>query len=217
LFGPLLAALPKTIRASVMAYPPDEPLDLAALASLVRRQMPAGKSVLLAESFSGLVALTLLRDSPARVRGVLFVGAFAEPPRPLLLRMAPLASRSATLLRATPAFLLRQYCLGRQATSADLNLLRETLASVSPKVLAYRLSLIAARHSFGKLPKDVASCYIQASQDRLVPPACATWFEQQLSQCELMQIDGPHFLLQVCPREAASAISAFLDRVGGNE
>lgn len=217
LFAPLLAALPKTIRAITVAYPPNEPLDLAALATLVQRGLPAGKSVLLAESFSGLVALTLLKDAAARISGLLFVGAFAEPPRPLLLRMAPLASRSAALLRSTPAFLLRQYCLGPDATTADLNLLRETLASVSPKVIGHRLSLVAARHSFGKLPADIAACYIRASQDRLVPSACSTWFEQKLHRCELREIEGPHFLLQARPREAASAITDFLDRLGDGE
>jgi pimeloyl-ACP methyl ester carboxylesterase len=93
-------------------------------------------------SFSGLVALSLLSEAAARVRGVIFVGAFAEPPRPLLLRLSPVISRSAALLRSTPSFMLRQYCLGREATAAQLNLLRKALAEVAPKVLARRLALV---------------------------------------------------------------------------
>lgn len=214
LFAPLLAALPKDIHASVVSYPANEPLDLPALSSLVQRQMPVGKSVLLAESFSGLVALALLEEAPSKVVAVCFVGAFAEPPRPFLLRLAPLAARSATLLRSTPAFLLRQYCLGPDATAAQLRLLREALASVSPKVLGQRLSLVAGRHSFGKLA-DLPCCYLRASQDRLVPATCAAWFERKFRRCESREIDGPHFLLQARPVEAAQAIARFMNGLDG--
>jgi pimeloyl-[acyl-carrier protein] methyl ester esterase len=214
LFAPLLAALPKDIRTNVVSYPANELLDLPALASLVQRQMPVGKSVLLAESFSGLVALALLGEAPSKVGAVCFVGAFAEPPRPFLLRLAPLASRSAALLRSTPAFLLRQYCLGSDATAAQLRLLRESLASVSPKVLGQRLSIVAARHSFGK-PVDIPCCYMRASQDRLVPATCSDWFERKFRRCELREIDGPHFLLQARPIEAAQAVASFMNGLDG--
>jgi pimeloyl-ACP methyl ester carboxylesterase len=156
------------------------------------------------------VALELLKSAANRLRGVIFVGAFAEPPRPFLLRLAPVMSRSASLLRSTPAFLLRQYCLGREASSSQLNLLRETLASVSPGVLGQRLSLVAARHAFGKSPIEMPCCYIRALQDRLVPAQCATWFQQRFRHLDLKEIEGPHFLLQVRPRETAEAIANFL-------
>lgn len=211
LFEPLFAVLPPHIRAKAIAYPADETLELSALAALVLRQMPQEKVVLLAESFSGLVALELLESAPARIRGVIFVCAFAEPPRPFLLRLAPVAARSATLIRSTPAFLLRQCCLGSNATATQLERLREALASVSPEVLGQRLSLIAARHSFGKAPIDVPSCYIRASRDRLVPSHCATWFQRNIRHCAMQEIDGPHFLLQVRPREAADVIVNFMN------
>jgi pimeloyl-ACP methyl ester carboxylesterase len=158
----------------------------------------------------------LLRDAPGRIRGAIFVGAFAEPPRPFLLRLAPVAARSAALIRSTPAFLLRQFCLGPDATAAQLTRLREALASVSPEVLGQRLSLIATHHSFGKTQIDVPSCYIRASQDRLVPSHCATWFQQKIRNCGLNEIDGPHFLLQARPREAAQAIVDFMNGLRGD-
>ena len=212
LFAPLVAALPSSINAKVVTYPPGEALDLQALASLVLRHLPREKAIVVAESFSGLVVLELLQSAANRLGGVIFVGAFAEPPRPFLLRLAPVASRSPVLLRSVPAFLLRQYCLGREASAAQLNQLREALASVSPEVLSHRLSLVAARRSFGKSPIEVPCCYIRALQDRLVPAHCATWFQERFSHCDLKEIDGPHFLLQTRPREAAQAIVSFLER-----
>jgi pimeloyl-[acyl-carrier protein] methyl ester esterase len=176
------------------------------------KQLPPGQSVVLAESFSGLVALTLLTEAATRIRGVIFVGAFAEPPRPFLLRLAPVISRSAALLRSMPSFMLRQYCLGKDATAAQLNLLREALAAVSPTVLAQRLALVGARHSFGKAPFNVPSYYIRASEDRLVPASCARWFQERFETCEIEELLGPHFLLQARPRESAEMISRIVRR-----
>jgi pimeloyl-[acyl-carrier protein] methyl ester esterase len=210
LFRPLLSALPADLDAKVVSYPAGQALGLPELATLVARQLPAERAVVLAESFSGLVMLTLLANASARIRAVIFVAAFAEPPRPFLLRLAPIAARSGVLMRSAPSFLLRQYCLGKEATAADLKMLREALAAVSPEVLGQRLGLVAARHSFGKVSIDVPSYYIRPSEDRLVPPACANWFQQRLAKCQLLEAVGPHFLLQARPRESAQLITQIL-------
>jgi pimeloyl-[acyl-carrier protein] methyl ester esterase len=207
LFRRLLGALPDELRAKVLAYPTAAPMDLSQLAALVLRQLPAERVVLLAESFSGLVALELLTGAAARIRGVIFVGAFAEPPRPLLLRFAPLASHAGGLMRSIPAFFLRRYCLGPQATAAELNALREAIAAITPGVLAQRLALIAKRHSFGTLAGDVPVFYMKASADKLVPASCASWFQRQFKRCELAEVRGPHFLLQANPRDSAAVIT----------
>src|SRR5258708_2311214 len=212
LFRPLLAALSSGIRAQVVAYPATEPLALSELAALVRRRVPRTGAWLLAESFSGMVALTVLAEGHTGINGVIFVGAFAEPPRPMLLRLAPLASRSAALMRSTPSFLLRRFCLGEDARSEDLNLMREALAAVAPAVLAQRFGLVAQRHSFGKASLDVPSCYVRATEDRLVPKSCAAWFQKRFRQCRVEELAGPHFILQAKPRESASLIERICSR-----
>lgn len=214
LFRPLVAALSRDLRPTVIGYPPHQPLGLAELASLVLKRLPPEKVILLAESFSGLVALTLLANAPSRFRGVILVGAFAEPPRPMLLRLAPLASRGAGLMRSAPAFLLRQFCLGSDAAAADLAMLREALASVSSAVLAQRLQLIGTRHSFGKAPFEVPAYYIRARQDRLVPASAANWFRQRFKQCHIEEIDGPHLLMQARPKECAALLEKIFQRLG---
>ena len=212
LFRPLVAAL--SGEPKVVSYPNDKALSLDEHARWVIRQLPRDKAMLLAESFSGLVALRVLQEAPARIAAVIFVGAFAEPPRPLLLRLAPLVSRAGPLMRNAPAFLLRQFCLGRDATVAQLNFLREALAAMPPQVLANRLALIGARHSWGKAKFGVPCLYLQASGDRLVAPAAAEWFRGRFERFEIERIDGPHFLLQTKSRECAQRISEFSARIG---
>lgn len=117
-------------------------------------------------------------------------------------------------MRNAPAFLLRQFCLGRDATVAQLNLLRETLAAVPPQVLASRLALVGARQSWGKAKFGVPCLYLQAGADRLVPTSAAEWFRGRFERFELERIDGPHFLLQARSRECAQRISEFSARIG---
>jgi len=62
---------------------------------------------------------------------------------------------------------------------------------------------------------DLPCCYLRASQDRLVPAACSAWFERKFTRCELNEIDGPHFLLQTRPMEAAQAIARFMNGLDG--
>ena len=213
LFRPLVAALADA-RTKVVAYPNDNALSLDEHARWVIRLLPGEKVVLLAESFSGLVALRVLQEAPSRIAAVIFVGAFAEPPRPLLLRLAPVVSRAGPLMRNTPAFLLRQFCLGRDATVAQLNLLREALATVPPRVLANRLATIGARQYWGKAKFGAPCLYLQASEDRLVPASAAEWFRGRFDRFELERIEGPHFLLQGKSRECAQRISEFSARIG---
>lgn len=213
LFRPLVATL-SGVETKVVSYPNDKSLSLDEHARWVVRQLPGGKAVLLAESFSGLVALRVLQEVPSRIDAVIFVGAFAEPPRPLLLRLAPVVSRAGPLMRNTPAFLLRQFCLGRDATVSQLNLLREALAAVPPQVLSSRLALIGARQAWGKGKFGVPCLYLQASDDRLVPARAAEWFRGRFERLELERVDRPHFLLQTNPRECAQRISEFSARIG---
>jgi pimeloyl-ACP methyl ester carboxylesterase len=206
LFRPLQDALAPTLRCRIISYPTDRELDLAALGALVSAQLPSSKSVVLAESFSGLVVLALLPGLRARIASVVFVGAFAEPPRPLLLRLSALLSHSGRLMQSAPAFLIRQYCLGDSARAPDLQRLREALARVSPGVLSHRMRLIASRHSFASDNIDVPCHYIRATNDRLVPSSSIDGFRQRFKDLHVHDIDGPHFLLQMKPRECAGVI-----------
>lgn len=203
LFRPLLAALPAEIRPKVIAYPADRVLSLAEHAEFVARHLPREDVVVLAESFSGLVALSLLAMKKPRIKRVLFVASFAEPPRPFLLSFAPLLRWAGPAMRMAPAFLLRQFCLGSSANVQQLGLLRQALGAVSPEVLAHRLGLVGARHAFAQAQFKVPCHYLQASQDRLVPPSAAEWFREHVEPCEVESVEGPHFLLQAKPQECA--------------
>ncbi|WP_172425938.1 alpha/beta fold hydrolase [Sulfuricaulis limicola] len=207
LFRSLLASLPKDIRPKVITYPPNQKFSLSELAQLVAQELPREEVVLLAESFSGLVALALLARGLPHIRGVLFVASFAEPPRPQMLRFASKVSWIGSVMRLAPSFFLRQFCLGRNADTQELSLLREALLTVSPEVLTHRLKLISECLSFEKIRFQIPCYYLQANQDRLVPPSAKNWFQQHFDGCVVESMEGPHFLMQAKPRECAEWVA----------
>lgn len=211
LFKPLLDAFPLSVRVQVIVYPPDQLQSLNEYAEFVKDRLPPGRIVLLAESFSGPVALTLLQALDKAVETVIFCASFAEPPRPFLLRLAPLVAHSGLLLRSMPDFLLQRFCLGPDSTIEQLTLVKETLAAVPPEVLARRLELIADSQPFLQTRFEIPCYFFRATDDRLVPAKSVNWFKSHFEPFRLEHLAAPHFLLQTKPQECAQLISKILN------
>ena len=79
LFAPFLAELPSSWRSQVVTYPTDSPLDYAELAPRVRAACPStGEFLVVAESFSGPLAILLAASNPPGLTGVVLVASFAR-------------------------------------------------------------------------------------------------------------------------------------------
>lgn len=216
LFRAFAEALPPDVVPRVVAYAADRVLSLEEHAEVAARHLPDTGAVVLAESFSGLVALSLLARGGLPIRGVIFCAAFARPPRPLLLRFAPRVPLPGALVRVAPAFLLRRLCLGAAATREELALFRDVVASVPPRVTAGRLRLVARPHDFGSAHFGVPCWYLQATGDRLVPAASSRDFAERFERFTLERVEGPHFLLQARPRECARVVARIVRGLAGD-
>jgi pimeloyl-ACP methyl ester carboxylesterase len=208
LFAGFVAALPARIDPHVVAYPPDVRMSIDEHADFVVRRLPPEPVTVLAESFSGLVALALLSRAEIAVERVVFCAAFATPPRPFLRAVARLPG-AGRALRTAPDVALRRYCLGADATSLQLDAMRSALSLVSPDVLAHRLRLIGTEHAFAPRT-DVPCLYLQATRDRLVPARAAARFAERFTEFTSVRIDGPHLALQTRPEECAQAAARFV-------
>jgi pimeloyl-ACP methyl ester carboxylesterase len=74
LFEPFLACAPPHLRPIVVPLP--EKSSYAELLEEVRRQLPAGRFAIVAESFSGPLAVALARGASERVVGVILCNSF---------------------------------------------------------------------------------------------------------------------------------------------
>lgn len=212
LFAPILPALSAVVATQVVSYPRDQRLDHAALAGLVLAQLPQARPfALLGESFSGPVAAAVAaRSAPV---ALVLACSFVANPHPLLRLLRPLLP----LLPPPTALMgpLAWALMGRHATPALRSALAGALRQVDPAVLKFRAAATLqadARASLAAVRCPVL--YLQARQDRVVPRRGLAQVLQARPTTEVAAIDGPHFLLQARPAEAAQAIVSFLRRCG---
>src|SRR5690349_13526840 len=86
LFGGLRAAIGEGWRVRVLAYPTDRVCSFADLMELIERELAGEEEVvLIAESFSGPLALRYANLYPGQVRGVVLCVSFVLPPVPRVL------------------------------------------------------------------------------------------------------------------------------------
>jgi len=209
LFERFACALPPNIRTRIIKYP-QHAVQLEEYAAVVAEALPAGRVVLLAESFSGIVALYLLRKHEVSVESVIFVASFGSTPQRFLKVLRPLFPVFARSIPLIPNAALRFFCLGAAASATDIAWLKGALAQVNPSVVTHRLELVAAAENADGPRIDVPAYYLQAEGDRLVPCSAAEHLRRVFNLFTVVRVAGPHFLLQTSPAECAHLIAGIV-------
>lgn len=214
LFDPLVEALAGTIQVKVVRYPLAAPAGYAELERFAEASLPGeGPLILLGESFSGPIAISLAANHSERVRGLILCCTFARNPYPALsllkhlMRLVP--------FKLVPTHIAEAALLGRFATPKLRTALSAALAGVSSIALQSRLKAVLAVDAAPAMGRvGVPILYLRASEDRVVPDAAGDFIRSIQPAAHMVQISGPHCLLQAAPRAAASAIQQFVQAVG---
>lgn len=112
LFVDFVAALGAEVEVTVASYPTDTPLGYAELTAVARSFLPPDQPFfLLAESFSGPIAISIAQSSPPGLLGVALCCSFARNPLPVLAPARPLLG--IVPVDALPVALLSFFVLGR--------------------------------------------------------------------------------------------------------
>jgi pimeloyl-ACP methyl ester carboxylesterase len=211
-FQPLLEALGEGVRTHVVRYPVAGAYDYATCQQLVRAELPTdGPYVLLGESFSGPVAISLAAQAPPGLAGVILCCTFAGNPRPRLAFIRPLLPFLPFHGTGSSLRLSRFLVLGRWITPSIRELHQRILASVPAKTMRSRIEAVAdcdVREALASIRLPTL-CLI-ARHDRLIPKAAARLIRQQAPAATLVEIDAPHCLLQCEAAQAAAKIREFL-------
>jgi pimeloyl-[acyl-carrier protein] methyl ester esterase len=216
LFRPLLDAFPSPIDARVIAYPNDRVLSADELAAFVSASIdPAEPYWLVAESFSGPIALQIASQPAHRPSGIVLAATFARAPIGWLATMPSLAALAAHLPRAAMTAGVRAMMTGRDAPPELVEAVVDAIASVPKAVIAARIRQV--------LTSDVRSVaaairvptlVISARRDRLVPSRRTAELRASMPHAEHAEIDAPHLVLQRFPVECAEHIALFIARHG---
>jgi pimeloyl-[acyl-carrier protein] methyl ester esterase len=211
-FLPLLEALGEGVSTRVVRYPVAGAYDYATCQQLVRAALPTdGPYVLLGESFSGPVAISLAAQAPQGLAGIILCCTFAGNPRPRLAFIRPLLPFLPFHGTGLSLRLSRFLVLGRWITPAIRQLHQRILSGVPAKTIRSRLEAVAdcdVREALASIRLPIM-CLV-GRHDRLIPKAAARLIQQQAPAVSLVEIEAPHCLLQCEPQQAAKAIRAFL-------
>lgn len=207
LFAPFIDALANTIEPQVLTYPCESKLSYTALSDHVMRALPRKEAfVLLGESFSCPIAYHIALQAPANLKFVFFVAGFLANPRPLMLSLFKAQPWNTPRAQALPEWVLKTFLFDRQTDAAVITLFKQALSRVPIEVITSRLREIGALARPHRAC-DIHSCYLQARGDRLVPATCVSHFTRVMRDIKVQPIDGPHFILQSHPSEAANILA----------
>lgn len=190
----------------VVTYPNDPSLGYVELETIARAALPLDEPYLiLGESFSGPIAISIAGSKPPELRGLILCATFARTPHPLL----PLAAALMRPLPAgrVPAFILDRQLFGTFVSPPFRKQVRALRGLVSKKTLKARTEAVAKVDVSRQLRGiGVPILYLRAKQDRVVPRAASDYMTKIRPGIDLVELDAPHLLLQVAPREALAAI-----------
>jgi pimeloyl-ACP methyl ester carboxylesterase len=212
LYAPLLAAGPRGLDPRLVAFPPDEPLGYDDLLPRCREALPTrGPYLLLAESFSGPLAIRLAAEQPRGLAGLVLAATFLHRPlNPLLHPVRSLVGARLFGLPMPPA-LVRHFLAGPDAPDGIVAEVRAAVAAVSPEVLALRSVEalgVDVRDPFGHV--EVPVLYLQPERDRLIRTDVSEEILALQPDAQVVRLDAPHMVLQRCPHASLAAIERFL-------
>jgi len=194
---------------TVLPLPQTGKQDYETLAKHIKKELPNEDFILIAESFSGPIAVLLSQESLNNLRGVIFVATFLSQPKIALLHISKTVPIKAFMAAPFRKFFYKWLCFGFDAKDSTLNVFEESVRSVPVNILKARLKAISDMD----LELNKVFCpalYLQAQNDQLVPQSKAEEFNKYFEDIEIETISGPHFLLQTKPEKCADVIKAFI-------
>ena len=212
LFARFVAALGSDLEAQVVRYPVSGEQSIEALTAHARAALPErGPYLLLGESFSGPIAISLAAERPAGLRGLVLCASFARCPLPMLRSLTWLVDLLP--LGFAPSILLRWALLGG---ARDEDLRTSLHQALSPLGLAARRARLRGvlqvdvRDSLAEI--DTPLLYLRATRDRIVAASAAEEIAALHERTTIAEIDAPHLLLQCAADAAAETVRDFVAR-----
>lgn len=194
-----------------VAYPPDRTFGLDGYAAFVRSHVPSDEQyAIVAESFSGPIALRLAARQEPNLRALVLVATFVTPPMNALSRWVVRAGAGIGAMFTPPKRVIQAAMLGRYEDPELAAEVQSAVGSVNPNVLASRFRLLAKLDAQPDLQAcSVPILYLAGSDDRLVSSEEAEPITRHPS-VTAKTLRAPHLVLQTQPEAAAVEIGAFL-------
>lgn len=212
LFSPLIEALDEGAQTTVVRYIAERSFD--DYVTTAASALPERGAIVIAESFSGPVALALAARHPTRIRRLALCATFARSPFRFLLRASQFAPMSFFGPNPTQRSVLRHFCFNNEVDEALLDRVVGILRSVPAITIRDRLNALASIDVRSLLHEIcVPTLYLTASRDRIVSARLSNEVTNAVANTDKVTIEGPHLLLQARPHQCAAALKQFVSKL----
>jgi len=210
--GPFLGALARRFRVAQVTYPNQALETLNGYGRFAAGHCaPEARPVLVAESFSGLVATRWASRDP-HVAALVLCGAFVRNPMTWLTSLG--ASLPSAVQVAATLFPPMAATYSQPLRRKWANDLSRALRSLDPAVLAERLRLIAAEDVGAELSAlRIPVVIVQFEGDLVIGPRARRELEASCAAADVVRIDGPHFAIETHPEQCAEAVAVRIGRL----
>ncbi|WP_241687888.1 alpha/beta fold hydrolase [Janthinobacterium sp. 17J80-10] len=209
MFAGLASALKEECRTIVVSYPETQPLGYRELEAYARAALPTDEPyILLGESFSGPIAISLAASKPAGLKGLVLCCTFARNPVPWLSPLKGLVKRLPFPYHLTS--LSAPFLFGRFSTADLRSTLRQVLSRVPTSTLRARLCAVLGIDFSQKMREvEVPILYLRAAEDRIVSKSASRYMQALVPTMKIIELKAPHLLLQAIPIEAGKIVGNF--------
>lgn len=163
--------------------------------------------ILIAESFSGPLALQLAAKFPETIKGVVLAASFCASPTNPSLALLPIRPLMAI---KPPKKALRHFLIGEEATLDEVKNLRSIVSNIPAKVLSQRIrAILSLEASDCPAIRHTPLLILQAQDDNMVPWESQNQLRLHYEHAKTHWLDSPHLILQHSPEECAMLIKNF--------
>jgi pimeloyl-[acyl-carrier protein] methyl ester esterase len=209
LFGPLIATLSPRHRPQVVRYRGERTFD--DYVDTVSCALPDRGAILIAESFSGPIAVAVMARHPERIRCAVLCATFVEPPFQPLTKLAQFVPPPLLGLKLGQRAMLQQFCLDDRCEPALMDQALAVIESMPAIEISARLNVLS-KLRVRTLCRNIRTptLILRATGDRLVSSSRYEQLIEHLPGATVKEVEGPHLLLQSRPRECAQLIDEFV-------
>ncbi len=204
--------LPSSVTTQVISYPRDECLTYSETVDYIYEQLPRDKDyVLLAESFSGPAAIVLADLTPFKLKGLILVSTFCFSPLSPFKTL--LATKLLFLLNFSSPSRFINWLLCNDIDFDLANRVARVVDALPARTVKQRILSALQVDLRGALDDmEVPVLVLSAGEDRLLEASTAFTIKKYYESATIIEVEGPHFLMQCNPEGCLTAIEPFLKR-----
>ena len=215
LYQSLRDRLPEGVVAEFVNLPSKGKQDYQTLADHLNRELPktsdGSKRLLIAESFSGPLAIRLAAMRHEDVAGIVLAASFCDAPLNLGIALLPLRP---LFMVKPPRTALRHFLIGNDASEAELTELQDVVQSTPSATLSKRIrTILELTEDDNPDVPETPILILQADKDNLVPWEAQSKLEANYPGATIHWVESPHLILQRCPDECIQHIAEFAEGI----